>query len=224
MTKPWADGPFALIASPTASKEISAETLKVARDMCFVHNLFFRNLNAIWLQYEQVSKPKDVADFMVFCHLHWSQRAHGNEYRTTQGFEKGLTRFGEYVYSVKPEEYDPKAFKEILDSFTPALVRHLNDEIPTLMALEKYGADKLMKAWKDLEKRILAGALDPYRVIPILLGAFDKNFDEDQVSPLPWFMSPLSWLWFSRKHKGAWRFSPCTLWSQPRELQFVKNT
>jgi len=52
-------------------------------------------------------------------------------------------------------------FKEILDSFTPALVRHLNDEIPTLMALEKYGADKLMKAWKDLEKRILAGALDP---------------------------------------------------------------
>jgi hemerythrin-like domain-containing protein len=152
--------------------------------MCFVHNLFFRNLNAIWLQYEQVSKPKDVADFMVFCqcvhegiHTH---HHHEEEYffpdveaytgvkglmetniEQHKAFEKGLTRFGEYVYSVKPEEYDPKAFKEILDSFTPALVRHLNDEIPTLMALEKYGADKLMKAWKDLEKRILAGALDP---------------------------------------------------------------
>jgi hypothetical protein len=65
------------------------------------------------------------------------------------------------VYSTKPHEYNPKDFKEILDSFTPALVKHLNDEIPTLLALEKYGGDKLLNLWQELEKRILAGAIDP---------------------------------------------------------------
>lgn len=82
-------------------------------------------------------------------------------------FEEGLKRFGEYVYGIKPEEYDPKAFKEILDSFTPALARHMNDEIPTLLALEKYGADKLMQTWKDLEKKILAQAIDPVFLLPL---------------------------------------------------------
>lgn len=153
--------------------------------MCFVHNLLFRNLNAIMLQYEQVSKPEDVADFMVFCqcihegiHTH---HHHEEEYFFPQveaytgqkglmetnveqhrAFDEGLKKFAEYVYSVKPEEYDPKAFKEILDSFTPALVRHLNDEIPTLLALENYGEGaKFMQIWQDLEKKILAGAVDP---------------------------------------------------------------
>lgn len=83
-----------------------------------------------------------------------------------KAFESGLKRFGEYVYGMKPDEYDQKLFKEILESFTPALVRHLNDEIPTLIALEEYGPDKLMKAWKDLEKGVLAGVLDPVLAPP----------------------------------------------------------
>jgi hypothetical protein len=42
------------------------------------------------------------------------------------------------------------------------LVKHLNDEIPTLLALEKYGeGTKFMQIWQDLERKILAGALDP---------------------------------------------------------------
>jgi hypothetical protein len=83
-----------------------------------------------------------------------------------KAFEEGLKNFGEYVYSVKPEEYDPKAFKEIIDSFMPALATHLNDEILTLLALEKYGGDKLMKVWKDLEKKSLDGAIDLVFLLP----------------------------------------------------------
>jgi hypothetical protein len=34
------------------------------------------------------------------------------------------------------------------------------------LALEKYGGDKLMKTWKDLEKKILDGAIDPVFLLP----------------------------------------------------------
>ena len=152
--------------------------------MCFIHNLFFRNLNAVHLQYEQVTKPEDIADFMVFCqcihegihtHHHHEEEFFFPEVEVYTGqaglmetnlqqhhaFEEGLKRFGQYVYSTKPHEYNPKDFKEILDSFTPALVKHLNDEIPTLLALEKYGGDKLLNLWQELEKKILADAIDP---------------------------------------------------------------
>jgi hemerythrin-like domain-containing protein len=157
--------------------------------MCWIHNLFFRNLNAVILQYEQVSEPEDVADFMIFCqcvhegiqtHHHHEEEFFFPEVEAYTGqnglmetnveqhheFEEGLKKFGEYVYSVKPEKYDPKTFKEILDSFMPALVKHLNDEIPTLLALEKYGGDKLMQTWKDVEKKILSGAIDPVSHLP----------------------------------------------------------
>jgi len=152
--------------------------------MCWVHNLLFRNLNAIVLQYEQISKPTDIADFLTFCQcVHEGVSTHHHheeiyffpaveEYTGVKGimdanvkqhhaFEVGLKKFGEYVYSVKPEEYNPKAMKEILDSFVEPLVLHLNDEIPTLLALEKYGGEKLFKANADVEKKILANAMDP---------------------------------------------------------------
>ena len=78
-------------------------------------------------------------------------------------FEEGLKKFGEYVYSVKAEDWDRETFKGLLDSFLPALTKHLREEIPTLLALDKYGGGKLKKAWGDMEKKILNGSIDPVR-------------------------------------------------------------
>jgi hypothetical protein len=75
-------------------------------------------------------------------------------------FEEGLKRFGEYVYSVKAEEWDRGRFKGLLDSFLPALTTHLREEIQTLLDLDKYGGEKLRKAFDDMEKKILKGPLD----------------------------------------------------------------
>jgi hypothetical protein len=75
-------------------------------------------------------------------------------------FHDGLKKFGEYVYDTTAETYDVKTFKEILDSFTPALMQHLTDEIQTLLSLEKYGGDKLMETWKALEKKIKTMKID----------------------------------------------------------------
>ena len=61
-----------------------------------------------------------------------------------------------------------------------------------------------------------------YRVIPYALGAFDPRFDKEQSSPFPWFVPVLSWLWFSRKNRGSWRFSPLTLFGGKKELPFAK--
>ncbi len=80
-------------------------------------------------------------------------------------FEEGLKKFGEYVYSVKPESWDKERFKGILESFLPALTKHLREEIPTLLALDSFGGEKLKKAWEDMEKKILNGSIDPVRSI-----------------------------------------------------------
>ncbi|KAE9381132.1 hypothetical protein N431DRAFT_440019 [Stipitochalara longipes BDJ] len=243
MTKPWVDGPYPLLATPKA-EGVSAATLKVATDMCFVHNLFTRSINSIVLQYEQVEKKEDVADFLVYLQS-WHESVHHHHdveekyffpdienYTGEKGimeknikqhdmFHGGLKDFGEYVYSVKPQDWDKEKFGEMLKSIVPPLMTHLQEEIPTLLALDKYGGDKLIKAWEDLEKKALSGAPDLYRAVPFAQGLVDPSFDPNQQSPFPWFMPIISQLWLSRRYKGAWRFSPCTLFGKHKELPFA---
>lgn len=159
--------------------------------MCFAHNIMFRSLNAITLQYAQITKPTDIADFLTFCQcIHEALHTHHSHeeemffpaielYSGVKGimdtnlaqhhaFEAGLKRFGEYVHRVKPEDWDKGTFKEILDSFSPALTKHLREEIPTLLALDKYGGENLKKAWDDMEKIIVNGGIDMVRIAPML--------------------------------------------------------
>jgi len=151
--------------------------------MAFAHNLIFRTLNAITLQYGQVTAPTDIADFLVYCQcFHEMVHSHHHHEETSffpaieaysgakgimdtnlaqhQAFEEGLKKFGEYVYGCKVAEWDRATFKGLLDGFTKDLVTHLREEIPTLLALDKYGGEKLKKAWTDMEKEISAGALN----------------------------------------------------------------
>jgi hypothetical protein len=163
--------------------QVSKETLAIASGMAFVHNLIFRTLNAITLQYAQLTHPTDIADFLIYCQcFHEMVHSHHHHeetrffpaieaYSGVKGimdtslaqhlaFEEGLKKFGEYVYGVKVEEWDAVVFKEKFDGFTGALVSHLREEIPTLLALDKYGGEKLKKAWTDMEKEILKEPLD----------------------------------------------------------------
>ena len=49
--------------------QLSNEVVTVATEMCLAHNIMIRNLNAIYLQCEQVTKPEDVTDFIRFCQV-----------------------------------------------------------------------------------------------------------------------------------------------------------
>jgi hemerythrin-like domain-containing protein len=207
MTKLWADQPFKLIPTPTATEtegvgklppplyileanqwQLSKEVAGVATEMCLAHNVMVRNLNAIHLQCEQVTKPEDVTDFILFCqtsleeiHTHhateedfffpqvaeYTGEKNIMEANITQhhAFEKGLKDFEEYIYNATPETYDGKKVKEMLDRFVEILVVHLSDEIQTLLALDKYGGEKLGPIWAQFNKKILAQVKDMVRYL-----------------------------------------------------------
>jgi hypothetical protein len=159
--------------------QISKQTVGVATDMALAHGLIIRNLNAIYLQAEGVSKAEDIKDFILFAqvvmdeiHLHhafeeqyffpWIGEYTGEkdimETNIAQhhAFEKGIKKFREYIDNVTPEIYDGKEMKRFLNEFGPILSQHLTDEIATLLGLDKYGGDKLKATSDRLEAKVIA--------------------------------------------------------------------
>jgi hypothetical protein len=151
--------------------------------MALAHNIMVRNLNAIYLQASNITSPKDIADFLVFCQTCYEAIHHHHhceeefffpwieDYTGEKGimetnmeqhkaFEAGLEKFKEYAYNVTPETYDGEKLKGIIDGFGPALTAHLSDEIQTLLGLDKYGGEKLEKAWHELDKKAIDGIED----------------------------------------------------------------
>ena len=72
-----------------------------------------------------------------------------------KAFEAGVENFNEYLRTATPETYDGKKLKAIIGDFGPALTVHLTDEIQSLLMLDKYGGDKLAKAYAYLDKKVL---------------------------------------------------------------------
>ena len=202
MAQPWADQPFSLIPTPTEEQtkgvrnfpptvlypkanqpKFDKVVIAVAREMCLAHNAMIRNLNAIYLQCEQITVPKDQADFIVFCqaaieviHTH-HQMEEANffpqiaEYtgepdimekniEQHRAFDAGLTVFEGHIYKLTPEKYDGVELKRLLGGFAEVLVVHLNDEIQTLLALQKYGGEKLGPIFENFNKNVMNAVKD----------------------------------------------------------------
>ena len=66
---------------------------------------------------------------------------------------KGLDEFRVYVNSVKVDEYDGVKLRGIVNRFGEVLCLHLKEEIASLMALERFGEEKLSRTWDELEKK-----------------------------------------------------------------------
>jgi hemerythrin-like domain-containing protein len=203
MAKVWADQPFSLIPTPTEAQtkgvrnlpptilypktnqsEFCKEVIAVAREMCLAHNAMIRNINAIYLQCEQVTEPTDQADFIIFCqaaieviHTHHQMeetnffpqvaeytgeenimQANIEQHRA---FDAGLQIFEDHIYKLTPEKYDGGGeLKRLLEGFAKVLVIHLSDEIQTLLALQKYGGDKLGTVFENYNKKVMASVKD----------------------------------------------------------------
>jgi hypothetical protein len=157
--------------------------IAVALEMCLAHNAMIRNLNAIYLQCEQITVPKDQADFIIFCqaaieviHKHHQMEEtylfpQIAEYtgepdimekniEQHRAFDVGLTVFEEHIYKLTPEKYDGVELKRLLEVFAKVLVVHLNEEIQTLLALQKYGGEKLLPIFENFNKQIINGVKD----------------------------------------------------------------
>ncbi|KAL6705071.1 hypothetical protein ACN47E_007330 [Coniothyrium glycines] len=253
MTQLWADKPFELLdipGEPGAPSCNNEDVMSTAVEMANVHNLILRGLNSIYLQAPKISKPVDVADFMLYI-IAWADTVHhhhsveesmffpeiekiaqevGHPEKLMDAnidqhhaFEAKLVETSKYAQAVSEgkEEFDSARLKELIDGFAPILTQHLHDEIDTLMKLEGCDGKRVKKAMKDCAE---AGAktADPNLVIPLVLGCIDKTYPGSaDFPPLPFFVPYLNAYWFSKKHKGCWRFNPSDQWGKPRPLQFL---
>lgn len=139
--------------------------------MACVHNMLLSGLNSIYLQAPHI-KPKDEVAFLNYCacfydvlHCH-----HGGEEKYMfpaveemsgekgimevnvsqhEVFHDGIDKYNKYVRDCLKgkEKYDGRELVAIIDEFGSALATHLNEEIPTILRLAKYG-DKM----KNFEK------------------------------------------------------------------------
>ena len=165
----YADHPFSLVPTPISLLQDSQATPDVydelASEMALVHNMIIRGLNSIYLQAPHI-KPADERSFGRYM-VNWHSLVHSHHdgeevmffpaiHRLTgvEGlmcanieqhklFHDGLEIFKTYADAVvSGEKYEGSRVIEIIDSFAPALVKHLADEIPTIMGLRQYD-DKL---------------------------------------------------------------------------------
>ncbi|KAK7426928.1 hypothetical protein QQZ08_006520 [Neonectria magnoliae] len=190
-SKAWVDAPFKLIPSSKAGAEVGKESKgakQLASEMCIVHNVLLRGLNAIYNQARNVAAKgteKDKIDFANFAygwagmleeHHHTEETAIFPEINELTGvpglmdsnvdehkaFHDGLSAYTEYLDRVRSgnEEFDGDKLISIIDSFAVVLRDHLANEIDTLLGLEKYEDKCDWGAWfKAAIDKIVAPAM-----------------------------------------------------------------
>ncbi|KAL7910469.1 hypothetical protein GGI35DRAFT_448900 [Trichoderma velutinum] len=180
MATSWADVPFTLISIPGRGVDLSKVhgSVYVAREMAFAHNGMIRALNSIYQQCIYVSASVDIADLLKYAQF-WCQWIHEHhqgeedlffpqiekvtgekglmERNIAQhhAFESGLVELEAWLNNCKPESYDGKELRALIDGFGKILIQHLTEEIQTLLDLTAYDGKALKAAWNafDLEMR-----------------------------------------------------------------------
>jgi hemerythrin-like domain-containing protein len=160
----------------TKEDQLSDPVVFVASHMANVHNTFIRALNTIYLQAPYITTPELAVDFFQYCqslgsliHLHHSteeallfpalNKLSGKEdlmdinVHQHEDFQPRLAEFNAYCTLTKPEDYSAEKVRTLIDSFAPALMKHLSDEIPTLMLLRDNGK-KVMEAHEKFEVEV----------------------------------------------------------------------
>lgn len=249
----WADAPFPLISETHASSLPSFvprdhACIAWARGMAQIHNTMIRAFNASYNQCLSVqSATQEAADFLLFNRLLFNMLEHHHRVEEEfmfpavekllgvpgametnveqhHAFEKGLELYGEYVIKTKPEEFCGHQLRDILDSFVAVLVRHLHDEIPTLLNLHNLDSREMDKIWQKCAHEATKDT-DIFTDTPFLLSCQDNTFlldGECRGFPgIPFFIPWLVYAFAARRYTGAWKFSPSGVLGTPRALIFT---
>ncbi|KIW90461.1 uncharacterized protein Z519_09107 [Cladophialophora bantiana CBS 173.52] len=245
MSSQWADEPYSLISTLPFSKDSSHAAYYVATQMALAHNGILRGLNSIYLQALHIPREDlgTIRDFLTYCqcwgesmhHHHDAEEevffpsieqisgVHGIMDRNIEqhrAFTPGFDLFQEYARTCPPQDYDGAKVRSLIEGFGESLSRHLRDEIDTLRALDAYDSERVRQAYKRLEKCLMA--TDNYRIAPLVFGTADRSFEGGlhDFPSVPFFVPCIIHYLFARRHRGAWRFNPCTIWRDRRELAF----
>ncbi|CAI6285932.1 unnamed protein product [Periconia digitata] len=245
MSSPWADQPYSLISTVEFSKNTSHSAYYVATEMALAHNGMIRGLNSIYIQASNLPRnnPKIVQDFLTYCQC-WSESMHHHhdmeedsffpaieKLTGVQGlmernveqhraFTPGFERFQQYANTCAPKDYDAAELKSLVEGFAEPLTRHLQDEIETLRGLHEYDSERLKAAYKEFEKLLMD--TDNQRIAPLVFGTADRGYEGGihDFPSVPFFVPYIIHYLFGMKYRGAWRFNPCTIWRDRRELAF----
>jgi hypothetical protein len=148
---------------------------ELASEMCHVHNMINRGLNSIYLQAPHIT-PTDEKPFCKYV-LGWYNLLHShhsgeerdffptvekmtgvkgimdNNIDQHKAFHDGMDSLKAFADGVLADEqkYDGSRLVALIDSFGPALMQHLADEIPTILSLRQYG-DKMAELPKAFDE------------------------------------------------------------------------
>jgi hypothetical protein len=145
-----------------------------------------------------------------------------------EAFHDGLTEYKSYLLSLQGREQDFSGshLRHIISSFGPPLCTHLHDEIPTLLALAKYG-DKvpLSKFWA--KQRGGPGSLADIARVPFFFLNLDQEFEGGLWADWPpapgWVKWGMRNLVSRVRRAGVWRFACCGKDGRPKELYAFKE-
>jgi hypothetical protein len=202
-------------------------------------------MNSIYLQCPYVTKHEDIADLLFYTKTlvitidahHDSEEKYlfpdlaaytknpkimAINQAQHASFHGGLEKLGEYCIKTSPADYSYVTFRRMIDAFATQLFKHLNEEIPTILALRQYPSKDLKKIWARTEQHINdVGSFD--EMFPLAFGCMDKGFEggKHKFPPVPKVVNYIVYYWFARKHWSVWRFNPCDMWGHPVPLHFL---
>lgn len=209
----------------------------------------FRGINAVYTQAPQVRPgTKDASDFLFYCQIvyefihdhhtleekvYFPQIEKIPECRGMmeenleqhRKLEIALGKLNKYATTTAPESYDAGVLRKIIDGIVEPLNEHLFGEIPTILDLwDKLDSETIRKIYKDMTQEA-AKSSNLFKAAPFVLGCQDRTFLLDGIYidfpelPSHAVHYVVDWV-VSRKHAGAWRFNPSTMYGNVRMTPF----
>ncbi|KAI0476618.1 hemerythrin HHE cation binding domain-containing protein [Xylariaceae sp. FL0804] len=240
MAPTYADHPFKLVRTPhstLSAGEEPDEYVESATHMACAHNLFIRALNAIYLQAPHVP-PAQLRGFLGFAEMFYTSVEHHHRteedyffpllvkmsgdkdimrenHEQHEAFQAGLAEYVAYVRRCQADHaaYDAAELVRLIDGFGPVLQKHLEDEIPSFVALRKHD-DKLKGFFKQLQALADKTAMEVglFAGGVFVMANHDVEYEgglHASFPPIPgavaWGMRNMAW-WV---HSDWWAFAPC---------------
>ncbi|KAI1770136.1 hemerythrin HHE cation binding domain-containing protein [Hypoxylon cercidicola] len=249
MAKVYADHPFQLLTTPTyqlRNDEEADEFIEAATHMACAHNVMIRSLNAIYIQAPHIG-PEQQQSFLQFAEVWYQGVEHHHRIEDEiffpvleemtgekgimqvnveqhDAFHPGLEAFADYMRRCLAGEarYDGKELVRLIDGFAPVFCQHLADEIPTFVALKKWG-----ETLKGFHTRLAVEAQKTNQELGILAGAVflmvthDVDYEDGIHKDFPPIPAPITWglrnlAWWA--HRDWWAFAPCDRYGKMRPL------
>jgi hypothetical protein len=138
-------------------------------------------------------------------------------------FLPGLNAYKDYLKtcSKQPEQFSGQKLNSIIDSFAPKLFLHLNEEIPTLLSLSRFGTTLPLLDMVNQEALRSPQTLSKTGGVVFFLRNLDLGFEDGRWKNWPPIPAPVWWMIMrsvAKWNKGWWRFASANEMGMGREL------